>query len=71
MNILKYAILTFAIVVGVSITAVAQQNEGDKKIPKGEPPVVIVEPDKKNDGKSSDKNHGDKRGNKPQLYFAD
>lgn len=69
MNCLKYATMIFALVAGVSITAFAQKNEGDKKIPKPEPPIVIVN-DKKNDGKSDDKNRDDKRGNKPQYYFS-
>jgi hypothetical protein len=71
MKILKYAILTLALVAGISITAIAQQNEGDKKIPKPDPPVVIVNSDKKNDGRSNDKNRDDRRGSKPQQYFAE
>ncbi len=71
MNILKYAVFTFAIVIGLSPTAFgqeSQQRDGEKRIPKPNAPVVIANPDKKNDDKSDEKRREEeRRGNKPRI----
>jgi hypothetical protein len=41
----KYILLTFAVIIGASFTAMAQKGGDDKKPPpKGKPPVVVVGP---------------------------
>ncbi len=66
MRFLKHTLFTFAFVICFSFTTNAQEKEGEKKIPKPNPPVVIVNPDKKSDEKRREE---EKRGNKPQILL--
>lgn len=67
MKILKYTLLTFALVIGFSMTSMAQKDQKDPP-PKKDPPVVVVK-DKDKD-KPKDNNKGkDNKGKKPESYF--
>lgn len=68
MNYLKYTFLACVTVIVFSLTTFAQVKEEEKKIPKPNPPVVIVNPDKKNDEKPRE---DEKRGNKPPSILFD
>lgn len=69
MNYLKYILFTLVFVISFSLTANAQvKEEEEKKIPKPNPPVVIVNPDKRGDEKRREE---EKRGNKPQILLFD
>jgi hypothetical protein len=70
MNYLKYIFLTIFLVAVFCLTASAQDKEGEKKIPKPNPPIVIVNPDKKG-GEKPKENGNDKRGNKPEIILFD
>lgn len=51
MNIIKRLLLIMGLMVLCSVAAFAQTGKGDKKIKKPNPPVVIVNLDKKDDRK--------------------
>lgn len=65
MKNLKQILLTIALVVGISITASAQNNDNRKPPPKEKPPVVPVEPKKPKDEKPKDND----KGKKPGMVF--
>ncbi len=65
MKNLKHILLTIALVVGISITASAQNNDNKNRPPKEKPPVVPVEPKKPKE----DKPKNDNKGKKPGIVF--
>lgn len=65
MKNLKQLLLAIALVVGISITASAQNNDGKKPPPKERPPVVPVEPKKPKEDKPKDND----KGKKPGIVF--
>ena len=66
-NIFKQLLFTVAFIFCISMTASAQDG---KKLPKKDPPVVVVEPkkDKPKEDKPRDNNNNNK-GKKPQTFF--
>lgn len=64
----KQLIFAIAVVVGFSITASAQQNDGKKIPPKDKPPVIIPK-DKPKEDKPRDDRNKDNKGKKPELFF--
>lgn len=62
MKFLKFTLISFIMLIGLSIAVVAQ-TEGDKKnVPeKPKPPVVIVNLDKKNDPKPKENDENEKK----------
>lgn len=67
MKILKYTLLTFALVIGFSMTSMAQKDQKDPP-PKKDPPVVVVK-DKDKDKPKDDNKGKDNKGKKPESYF--
>ena len=69
MKNLKHILLAIALVIGISITASAQSNDGKKPPPKQNPPSVPVEPKKPKE----DKPKNDDKGKKPGsvLYLSE
>jgi hypothetical protein len=65
MKNLKHILLTIALVVGISITASAQNNDNKNRPPKEKPPVVPVEPKKPKE----DKPKNDNKEKKPGIVF--
>jgi len=65
MKNLKQILLAIALVVGISITASAQNNDGKKPPPKQNPPSVPVEPKKPKE----DKPKNNDKGKKPGIVF--
>lgn len=68
MNYLKFTFLSCATVIVFCLTTFAQIKEEEKKIPKPNPPVVIVNPEKKNDEKHR---KDEKQGSKPPSILFD
>ncbi len=65
MKILRYTLFTFALVIGFSITSMAQKDQKDPP-PKKDPPVVVV---KDKDKPKDDNKSKDNKGKKPESYF--
>ena len=71
MKILKQMLFVAVVVIGFSMTAMAQRQDGDKKPPppKKDPPQ-IVSPDKKpKEEKPKNDNRNNNKGKKPQFLF--
>ena len=66
MKNLKQIFFIAVLLIGISITASAQ-NKGDKKPPPKEPPVIVVEPKKPKEEKP--KENKPKGGKKPQVMI--
>jgi hypothetical protein len=70
MKILKQILFTFAVVVGLSLTAFAQKGDGDRKPPKKEkPPVVNPEQKPPREKPRDNDRNNDNRGKKPGMAF--
>ncbi len=69
MNILKYILFTIVLVLGFSLTSMAQQTPPKDPPPKKDPPVVVVkDKDKDKDKPKNDDRGKDNRGNKPESF---
>ncbi len=71
MKVLRYTLLTFALVIGFSVTSMAQREKNDPP-PKKDPPVVVVKDrdrDKPKDKPKEDDRSKDNRGRKPESYL--
>ena len=72
MKIFNQLLFAVALVIGISITASAQENQ--KKTPPKEnpPPVIFIEPkrdEKPKEDKPKDERNKDNKGKKPQAFF--
>ncbi len=69
MKTLKQLLFALAVVIGISMTASAQDRDGRKPPPKNnKPPIVVVEPKRPKEDKPKD-NDKDNRGKKPQAML--
>ena len=66
MKIFKQILFTVTIVIGLALTASAQQNDSKKPPPK-EPPPIIIPKEKPKEDKPKDDH--DKKGKKPEVSF--
>lgn len=68
MKVLKYTLLTFALVIGFSMTSMAQREKNDPPPKKDRPEIVVKEKDKPKDKPKNDDRGGgrDNRGRKPE-----
>lgn len=69
MNNFKQLLIAIALVIGLSMTASAQRNDGKKTPPKEGNPPVIIPKDKPREDKPKDDGNKNNKGKKPEIFF--
>lgn len=69
MKTLKQLLFAMVLVIGISITASAQEDKGSKKPPPKGPPPVIVVPPRDRDKPKEDKPKNDDKRKKPEVFM--